>query len=202
MQILKTNKLFRQILPRFYYVDLFKEIILTSELHHLILISLSEYDEEKLWLGGGFVRNLIWDKIHGISSKTKDVDIFYFNRENISKEADFKIECFLNDRYPSTNWSVKNQARMHIYNEEKQYESLNEAIKKFPETASAVICRLNDKHQLEIIAPYGLRDLFKLTLRPTKHFQRSGTKMLKYYRRVKSKKWNTIWKGLKTQSIF
>jgi hypothetical protein len=66
---------------------------------------------------------------------------------------------------------VVNQATVHHWylNENaekiKAYTSLFDAISAWPETATAIAVRLTENDLLEIIAPFGLSDLFELKLR-------------------------------------
>lgn len=181
------------------YESILEKILLESESHVLILKAIRNYQSEKLWIGGGIIRNLVWSLIHNIPFKIGDVDVFYYNKKNTAKSKDSEIEQYLKQSCPEMIWSVKNQARMHKNNSETQYSDLFDAIKKFPDTASAIICRLNDNNRLEIIAPYGLKDLFTLILRPTPHFRSSPLRMERYYQRVESKKWLKKWNKLQTQ---
>jgi hypothetical protein len=173
---------------RFNYEAVLEKMLLGNEFHYLILDALRNYSDEKLWLGGGVVRNFVWDSLHNVKTVNKDVDIFYFNKSETSK--------YFEKIVPSINWSVKNQARMHLVNDEPPYKNLREAIEKFPETASSVVCRLTDKNHILIIAPHSLRDLFTLIVQPTPHFSSSILKIERYNYRIKKKKWITKWPNL------
>lgn len=71
-------------------------------------------------LAAGFVRNLVWDKLHGYPSSTplNDIDLVYFDEQDASEQHDLQLEEQLNRTtsalHPSFPWSVKNQARMHL----------------------------------------------------------------------------------------
>ena len=75
-------------------------------------------------LAAGFVRNLVWDRLHGRHQTTplNDVDLIYYEPESASKERDSAIEEALR-RDSHLPWSVKNQARMHLRNGDQPYTS-------------------------------------------------------------------------------
>jgi hypothetical protein len=148
-----------------------------------------------LYLGGGLVRNMIWDYLHGFSTATPvdDVDVIYFDKISDTKDHDRRVESELKKQIPNLKWSVKNQARMHAANQEAAYESFEEAISKWPETATAIAIRLDTDGSLEIVAPYGLSDLFRLLVRPTPHFK---TKPGRIIERATTKAWKDTWPNL------
>lgn len=178
--------------------EIIKNLLFKDFMRYTILLKLRDYPNQELWVGGGFIRNLIWDFIHKypINTELGDVDIFYFDPKNTDKNIDLQIERNLKSQISNVNWSVKNQARMHSLNDEPKYNTLEEAISKFPETASAIICRLNKYKDIEIIAPYGLEDLFNGVIRATEHFKISQKKIDRYHARYEQKKWTENWPNL------
>ncbi|MGA6119578.1 nucleotidyltransferase family protein [Sphingobacterium anhuiense] len=164
-----------------------------------ILKFVHQIKDEELWIGGGFIRNIIWDFKHSylVNTEFGDIDVFYFNKECLDKSRDIEIENKLLKISPNIDWSVKNQARMHIHNDEKPYVSLTDALVKFPDTASTTIVRLNENNLIELIAPYGYSDLFNLIVKPTPYFLKSQTKFQIYIDRILQKKWGTKWPNLK-----
>lgn len=147
---------------------------------------------EDCWVGAGFIRNKVWDVLHNYKRYTPgDVDVLYFDPDKCGKEYDLKIEAYLKVHHPKFDWSVKNQARMHIQNNHAPYKNCEDAIAHWPETATAVAVRLNDGHNLEIIAPYGLRDLFHLYLRQSPLSSASV-----FQKRLKEKQWVSKWPQL------
>lgn len=169
-------------------------IINIIEKTHIVLEILSILNEqgEDLYLGGGIIRNLVWDSLHGYAEMTpiEDIDVIYFNTVCITKDADLQIEEHLKKAMPNYKWSVKNQARMHTINEDQPYMSLEDAISKWPEIASAVLLKRDKNGTYTFIAPFGLEDLFRLLVRPIPHFM---NKLSHYQMRIRNKKWATIW---------
>jgi len=151
--------------------------------------------DPSLYLGGGLVRNLVWDYLHGFSTPTPvdDIDVVYFDNISNTKDHDRRVEGELKRLIPNLKWSVKNQARMHAVNHEAAYGSLEEAISKWPETATAIAIRFSEDGHLEIVAPYGLSDLFRLLVRPTPHFEKRPERI---FERATTKAWKNTWPNL------
>lgn len=150
------------------------------------------------WVGAGFIRNAVWDHLHGryTSVQISDVDVIWYNKNQSNKLDDSKIERQLNALLSSINWSVKNQARMHIRNGDAPYASATDAMRFWPETATAVAVRKNDRDGLDIAAPFGLNDLFGLKLRPTPDFV--NFKRTIFDTRVEDKGWLKTYPLLQT----
>lgn len=174
-----------------------KYILNIIEKNHTVseILSILSEQSEDLYLGGGIIRNLVWDDLHGYSEMTpiEDIDVIYFNNLCTSKEDDLRIEEHLKKVLPNYTWSVKNQARMHIPNGDEPYLSLNDAVSKWPEIASAILLKRNKDGTYTFVAPFEFEDLFRLIVRPTPHFM---GKLSQYQMRVRNKKWNTIWDKL------
>ncbi|MCT7944930.1 nucleotidyltransferase family protein [Shewanella septentrionalis] len=142
-------------------------------------------------LAAGFVRNLVWDRLHGFElSPLNDIDLIYFCPLDISPERDLAIETYLNQLVPELPWSVKNQARMHVRNQDMAYTSCVDAMSYWPELETAigvsyqaVDTESDDQTQIktetqtcvgmknhpascdiELVAPFGLNSLFALKL--------------------------------------
>lgn len=67
----------------------------------------------------------------------------------------------------------ENQARMHLINNSKPYQSSTDGIAHFPETPTAIGVRLNNG-LLEITAPYGINRLVAGIVSPTPYFQKKS----------------------------
>lgn len=141
------------------------------------------------WIGAGFVRDAIWDHLHGYGQRpiSGDVDVVWFDSERCNPAHDSDLEETLSQQYPMFNWSVKNQARMHQRNGDDPYLSTEDALLYWPETATAVAVRVGDRHLIETLAPYGIDDLFELRLRPTPQFENEKWDVFKH--RLATKRW-------------
>ncbi|MGI4748513.1 MAG: nucleotidyltransferase family protein [Janthinobacterium lividum] len=150
------------------------------------------------WIGAGFVRNAVWDALHGRpASVDGDVDVLWFDRRRTEPGADAGIEATLRRLDPAIDWSVRNQARMHVRNGDPPYRSTEDAMRCWPETATAVAVRRTMQDGFEVNAPLGLADLFGLVLRPAPGFQ--GSKHRQYLERVEAKGWLSSWPRLRME---
>lgn len=145
------------------------------------------------WIAAGFVRNAVWDHLHGRrpSVLSGDVDVIWHDPACNDPREDRRHEATLCAMAPDVTWSVKNQARMHVRNDDAPYASAIEAMRFWPETATAVAARRIGETDCEVAAPLGLNDLTKLILRPTLRFV--GEKRQIYEERVRSKGWKDDW---------
>ena len=164
-----------------------------------ILKTIREIDA-KLYLGGGALRNLVWDYLHGYQSPTPidDVDVIFFDKISESKEYDAELEAQLAKQIPNLKWSVKNQARMHTVNDDEPYQSIEDAVSKWPETATAFVIRLTNEGVIDIVAPFGFSDLFRLIIAPTPHFSDQSDRVRN---RLDAKGWVKTWPKLKVVGL-
>lgn len=168
------------------------EIITSDDWMIKTLKTVRDLNLNDCWIGAGFIRNKIWDYKHGKdSTELNDIDVIYFDRTRSSKNEDMLIENKLKTVDPTLNWSVKNQARMHIRNNHIPYLNCYEAISFWPETATSIAIRLKSNNKIDYIAPYGLEDLFNLLVVPTPKFD-----LQTYTERIEKKDWKEKWSKL------
>jgi hypothetical protein len=143
-------------------------------------------------VGAGFIRAAVWDELSGfrIPSPVDDIDVLYFDRKDCDPQDDEAIEERLQKMEPSLPWSVRNQARMHIRNGDNPYDSTADALRFWLETPTCVAVRHGNDGRLEIIAPYGLQDLFSMSIRPT---PRGRVRKAEYLSRIEEKRWHEQW---------
>ncbi|MFV3306558.1 nucleotidyltransferase family protein [Pseudomonas sp. NY15181] len=149
-------------------------------------------------IGAGFVRNAVWDALHGHVEATPlaDVDVLYFAEDCRQSEADEAWEHRLRAACPGVPWSVRNQARMHLRNGDAPYRDCADAMRHWPEVCTAVAVRLSGD-QLELLAPLGVDDLLNLRVRPTERFR---SKPDIYHERQSAKNWLQRWPRLRIES--
>jgi uncharacterized protein len=120
---------------------------------------------------------------HGI----KDYDLGYFDASDISYEAEdvvIRRVAAAFDPPLRDQVEVRNQARVHLWFEDHFGEpyaplgSCAEALERFAAPAFAVGARLTAGGAVEIVAPFGLADLFALRIRP------SPRRRVKGFRRI------------------
>ena len=173
--------------------DEIRNLIANDEDMMEVISLVNKLDLPDYLIGAGFVRNFVWDKLHHYDNVTplNDIDVVYFDPLHIDKDLEKQYEDYLNSQ-KAGNWSVKNQARMHLKNSHEPYISTLDAISHWTETATAIGVRLNKKGEVEIIAPYGIQDLVNLIIRPI-----TNTDLSIFRERVTNKKWLTKWPLLK-----
>jgi uncharacterized protein len=148
------------------------------------------------WIGAGFLRNKVWNHIVGKGSEqTRDVDLVYFNKADVSQETDWAYDDRMNREFPIAQWEVRNQARMHYKNNFEPFHSTADGIAHWTETATAVAIR-STGGKLEYLFCYGTDDLFNLTARPTPYCK-SGAMLQLFRERVAKKQWQQKWPDLK-----
>ena len=159
-------------------------LVRKSELVNSIINVIDKFTDEELYLTGGVLRNTIWNILHNRKEDfyIDDCDIIFYS-DIVDKMREKEIEKYLTNIFPYLNWSVKNQARMHIRNGHFKYKNLENAIYCFPETSSAIAINGN----WQMIAPYGYRDILELNLRPTTFCKRNELHI--FNKRVAHKKW-------------
>lgn len=162
---------------------------------HALLLHVERLELPDSWIGAGFVRNAVWDALHGHpveTSKLNDVDVVYFDPAEADAERDQALEMKLKASAPNVPWQVRNQARMHRRNGDAPYRNTSDAIACWPETATAIAARTAGG-KVFVTAPLGIEDLVGLVVRPTPVFAR---KMDVYRERLSSKNWASRWPNL------
>lgn len=158
-----------------------------------LLDIVSGIDDAECWMSSGVIRNRVWDALHGYRLPTPidDVDVVFFEPD--APDLARSVQAALSRAYPNQRWSVTNQAEIHERTGDSPYGSLEDAISKWPETATAVAIRREPKGALRVIAPHGFGDLLTLIVRPTQHFERYPDR---YEARVQTKAWKDTWPRL------
>jgi hypothetical protein len=142
-------------------------------------------------IAAGFVRNRVWDHLHGISPlrEPADIDVLYYDAADLSKETEQAFEARLAALEPAP-WQVRNQARMHVWKGLPQHRSTADSMTYWLETVTAVGVRLEADDSLTVIAPLGIDDLLGLRCSPTAY---GRTRLGEYEARIASKGWRELW---------
>ncbi|WP_081768697.1 nucleotidyltransferase family protein [Herbaspirillum sp. RV1423] len=182
--------------PVNYLSDL-KELILADQHRMHILKIVYQLSLPDCWIGAGFVRDAVWDHIHGMVPRSPegDIDVIFFDSSNVDKNREIFIESLLSNLDGTWRWSVKNQARMHVGNSDLPYASSADALRFWPDTATAVGIRYSNSDGIEVLAPYFLEDLFEARLTPTPRFK--SEKKHIFDERIRSKRWLDKWPKLR-----
>jgi uncharacterized protein len=144
------------------------------------------------WIGAGFVRNKVWDVLHGYKTRTPlhDIDVIYFDPGETKESQEKVYEKRLQKLLPNIPWSVKNQARMQKIKHDKPYKNAADGMAHWVETATCIGVKLDESNKAVIAAPHGIADLVSLKLRSV-----SGQKKV-FEKRLKDKNWLAKWPRL------
>lgn len=174
-----------------------KEWIRSDEARMNALHLASTLNLDDWCIAAGFVRNLVWDRLHDKEASTplNDLDLIYYDPVNIESASDETFERRIKD---SSNhpWSVKNQARMHIRNKDMPYTSTLDAMSYWVEIETAVGATLSETSEIEVIAPFGIESLFSNTVTMNKKRRKPED----FHRRIKTKNWLSQWPKLKVSA--
>jgi len=125
----------------------------------------------------GAVYQAAWNAVTGRPAGygIKDYDLAYFDASDLSYEAEDvvirRVAAAFEEPFRSQA-EVRNQARVHLWFEDRfgePYSPLSgtdEALTRFVAPAFAVGVRLEADDSIDIAAPFGLEDVFALTIRP------------------------------------
>ncbi len=178
--------------------DFILELVAADAWMMAVLRTARGLDLADWWIGAGFVRNKVWDALHDYTKRTPlaDIDVLYFDPAEPSREREVGLEAALQAASPGLPWSVRNQARMHLRNQDPPYRDTTDAMRHWLETATPVAVTLDGRDQLQLAAPLGLDDLLALRLRPAPAGQRRAAQ---YIERVRAKNWTAQWPKLRVE---
>ncbi|WP_181398963.1 nucleotidyltransferase family protein [Apilactobacillus timberlakei] len=149
-------------------------------------------------MSAGTIRNTIWQALEGQKqSIMSDVDIVYYDKKS-AKEEENKIEKELYKIDSNYKWQVKNEYYMNKYNfiDQPKFSSLYDAISHFVETPTCVGAYLDKYDNIQLIAPYGIKDLMNLNCMPIPLFIKDNNKLYVYKERMLKKKWKNMFPNL------
>ena len=129
------------------------------------------------YLAAGGISQTVWNVLHGLDARNgiKDYDVVYYDSSDLSykSEDDFIQKAKQLFKQVSVPVEVRNQARVHLWYpqrfgyEIKPHQTVEDAIRTFPAIATCVGVKYVGR-RFHVYAPYGLDDLFDLTVRPNR----------------------------------
>jgi hypothetical protein len=146
-------------------------------------------------IGAGFVRNKVWDYLHGFNRPqvdTNDIDLIYFDPNGNDEEADDELSKKVSSE-TRVIWEIVNIKYSHEWDNIPPHKSVEDVLAHWPETASTVGVKIENGN-LKIIAPYGINDLVDLIIRRSPRFE-AGIERVK--ERAEQKHWLEKWPKLK-----
>ena len=175
-------------------------IVLKNPVLRAILEKLPAVRLPNYYVGAGCVTQTVWNYLsdRDLLSDINDVDVVYFDGTDVSSDTEARWSESVQSLFPGIpiEIDVKNEARVHLWYEShfgypiQPYQSVEEAIDSWPTTATAIGVRLEDDGFLAVYAPYGLNDLFGMTVRPNK------VQITEEIYLAKVKRWKACWPGL------
>lgn len=165
-----------------------------------VLKILEEYAEnnsnfKNYYLGAGGVNQTVFNYYHGkdLNYGIKDFDIVYYDKDE-SWEAEDVIIKELSEKLKGIDveFDIKNQSRVYIWYKEKYgvervpYSSVEDSIASWGATITCIGVRL-EKGKLKVYCPYGLNDIFSMTVRPVKK------EFTKVQYETRAKRWKDKW---------
>ena len=168
MFIAKPN----QLLNTDIYQTKLEQMISTHDALMQILIDLREVDTSA-FLSAGVIRNFVWSVLHDQEYDIAqiEIDVIFYDAQDELAIKEQSLAGYLKKKLPKNEWDVVNQALVHTWYKTEDgasiapLQSIHHALSLWPETATAVAVRLLENNEFEIIAPFGLDDLFELKLR-------------------------------------
>lgn len=146
----------------------------------------------EFWLAAGFVRNPCWDAWYGDGGdwQPSDIDVLYIDPGNLDSRRDASFEARLRAVAPSHEWEVRNQARMHLRNQDPPYHSVAMAMQSWLEVATGIAVRMDEDGRLCGETSYGWEDLLAGIYRPTAAGLRKPDQLID---RLTQKRMRTRW---------
>lgn len=190
------------------YHVLLQQFLREDENLMALLSGLREIDLPDWRLVSGAIYQTVWNRLtskaqgHGI----KDYDIAYFDDNDLSYEAEDALIRRVNEALPE--WAdrveLRNQARVHLWYPERfggSYPKLtctDESLEYYMCSTHAVAVRLEQDDNLTVAAPYGLEDIFTLTMRPLhklstnqQNYAEKAKRMARFWPELEILDWDT-----------
>ncbi|WP_218940217.1 nucleotidyltransferase family protein [Denitrobaculum tricleocarpae] len=139
------------------------------------------------FIASGAIYQTVWNALSGRASGygLKDIDLIYFDGGDLSWEAEDRVIARSNAAFALSDVRIpvetRNQARVHLWYQKRfgspyaPLRSAAESLTRYAATTHAVAVRLEENGVLTIEAPFGLEDVFSMTLRPNPKLDNKGT---------------------------
>lgn len=182
-----------------YYTEKLFSLIRQNK-HVWEIISTAENLAIPNWyVAAGCIAQTVWNHLHGFNPESfiSDIDFIYFDDNSLTYESENAVINRMKANYSHIpiQLDIKNQARVHFWYKEHfgysipPYNSVEESIQTFPTTATSIGIK-SVEGQLMLYAPFGLRDLFTLSVKPNKK------QITREIYQAKINKWKTHWNKL------
>lgn len=175
-----------------------EKILLQNKTLKELLEILSKSNLKNYYVAAGCINQTVFNYYHGndLCFGIEDFDIVYFD-DDVSYEKEDEIIKYIENLISNLNikCDIKNEARVHLWYGEKYgkniepYTSLEDAISSWGTSITCIGVRL-EEGRLVVCIPYGLNDLFNMTIRPMKR------QYTKEQYDIKVAKWKSKWPDL------
>ena len=127
-------------------------------------------------LVAGCLYQTVWNALTGRARGTgiKDYDLIYYDASDLSWEAEDAViqQVAAATRDCPGPVQVRNQARVHLWFADRfgspypQLSTADESLNYYASIVHSVGVRLEDDGTLDVVAPFGLEDMFAMHIRP------------------------------------
>lgn len=176
-------------------ISILEKILLQNKTLKELLEILSKSNLKNYYVAAGCINQTVFNYYHGndLCFGIEDFDIVYFD-DDTSYEKEDEIIKYLENLISNLNikCDIKNEARVHLWYGEKYgkeiepYKNIEDAVSSWGTSITCVGVRL-ENNKLIVCCPYGLNDLFDMTIRPIKK------QYTKDQYEIKTKKWKSKW---------
>ena len=142
-----------------------------------VIKKMAEVGLQNYYIGAGCIAQTVWNYQSGLALTygISDIDIAYFDASDLSSGKENAVTEQIKHAVGPCPipLDINNQARVHLWYKDyfgfdiAPYDSVESAISTWPATATAIGVRL-EGGKLKIYAPFGLDDLFTMTVRANK----------------------------------
>lgn len=179
-------------------IDILETILFENKKLKTVLTILSQSNLKNYYVAAGCVNQTVFNYYHNndMDFGIEDFDIVYFD-EDLSYEKEDAVIKYVTNLLKDIDikFDIKNEARVHLWYGEKYgkniepYTSVENAISSWGTSITCIGVRL-EEDKLIVCAPYGLSDLFNMTIRPIKK------QFTKERYQIKTSKWKNKWPQL------
>src|SRR5699024_6283337 len=177
------------------YENKLKSIIENDIYMMSVLKAVEKLNLEDAWVCAGFIRNKVWPISPNIPTPPNHLHVLHLAPPDPPPANDNPLAPHLHFLLPHHPSPVNIPPPMHLKSDFKPFTSSYDGVAHFPETPTAIAVRIYNR-DIEIMAPYGLQDLFEMRVTPTPFFQEDNELHSIFVERIKKKRWNEIWENL------
>jgi hypothetical protein len=163
--------------------DQLRQIVRASPVLIRTLRVLRTLDLPDAWIVSGAIYNQVWNHLTGRPEMygVKDIDVFYFDRDESYEAEDTQIRHAAKVFPPSPPIEIRNQARVHLWYED-HFGHPYPKLSKSPDAIDMFACKTHcvglhpeAGDDFAIYAPFGLSDIFGFRITPNTRLPNRAT---------------------------